>query len=133
MASHMRAESWSPTPCGLQLPPGRERDRSDLPCGPRIAIHIGGVRAGQRRVRHPQKHGQSRLKYDNALAESLWQGLKRETMHKKLFVTMSQARLEIFEWLTYYNARRRHISLSYLSSMEFEQQHHQQVELSLAA
>lgn len=71
--------------------------------------------------------------YDNALAESLWQGLKRETMHKKLFVTMRQARLEIFEWLTYYNARRRHSSLSYLSPMEFEQQHHRQVELSLAA
>ncbi|MFG2480957.1 IS3 family transposase [Streptomyces fagopyri] len=71
--------------------------------------------------------------YDNALAESLWQGLKRETMHKKLFATMSQARLEIFKWLTYYNARRRHSSLSYLSPMEFEQQHHRQVKLSLAA
>ncbi|NUK22644.1 IS3 family transposase [Streptomyces lunaelactis] len=45
--------------------------------------------------------------YDNALAESLWQGLKRETMHKKLFVTMSQARLEIFEWLTGRRPRRR--------------------------
>ncbi|MFI6006051.1 integrase core domain-containing protein [Streptomyces sp. NPDC051366] len=45
--------------------------------------------------------------YDNALAESFWQGLKRETMHQRLFSTMRQARLEIFEWLTYYNARRR--------------------------
>ncbi|MFF0795190.1 integrase core domain-containing protein [Streptomyces spiralis] len=34
--------------------------------------------------------------YDNALAESLWQGLKRETMHQRLFSTMRQARLEIF-------------------------------------
>ena len=48
-------------------------------------------------------------------------------MHKKLFVTTSQARLEIFEWLTYYNARRRHSSLSYLSPMQFEQQNHRQV------
>ncbi len=53
--------------------------------------------------------------YDNALAESLWQGLKREVMHRKLFLTMSQARLEIFQWLTYYNARRRHSALGYLS------------------
>lgn len=71
--------------------------------------------------------------YDNALAESLWQGLKREVMHKKLFLTMGQARLEIFRWLTYYNARRRHSALSYLSPLEFEQQHHQRAKLSLVA
>ncbi|MFF2520412.1 integrase core domain-containing protein [Streptomyces sp. NPDC058086] len=35
--------------------------------------------------------------YDNALAESFWQGLKRETMHQRLFSTMRQARLEIFQ------------------------------------
>ncbi|MDJ0345372.1 IS3 family transposase [Streptomyces sp. H10-C2] len=71
--------------------------------------------------------------YHNALAESLWQGLKQEVMHKKLFLTMGQARLEIFRWLTYYNARRRHSTLSYLSPLEFEQQHHQQAKLSLLA
>ncbi|GGX29475.1 transposase [Streptomyces chryseus] len=71
--------------------------------------------------------------YDNALAESFWQGMKRETMHRRVFLTMSQARLEIFQWLTYYNARRRHSALSYLSPMEFEQQHHKTAKLSLAA
>jgi len=70
--------------------------------------------------------------YDNALAESLWQGLKREVMHKKQFLTISQARLEIFQWLTYYNTRRRHSALSYLSPTEFEQQH-QRAKLSLVA
>ncbi|MGR8009318.1 IS3 family transposase [Streptomyces hypolithicus] len=71
--------------------------------------------------------------YDNALAESFWQGLKREAMHGKLLVTMRQARLEIFQWLTYYNACRRHSALDYLSPMEFEQQHHRTAKLSLAA
>lgn len=71
--------------------------------------------------------------YDNALAESLWQGLKREVMYRKAFSTMSQARLEIFRWLTYYNARRRHNALAYLSPMEFEQQYHATATLSLVA
>jgi transposase InsO family protein len=71
--------------------------------------------------------------YDNALAESFWQGLKRETMHERLFSTMRQARLEIFQWLTYYNARRRHSALNYLSPAKFEQQRQRERRLTLAA
>ncbi|MER5987597.1 IS3 family transposase [Streptomyces sp. NPDC001787] len=59
--------------------------------------------------------------------------MKRETMHGKLFSTMQQAKLEIYRWLTYYNARRRHSALDYLSPIEFEQQHHTTARLQLAA
>ncbi|QDN74723.1 transposase [Streptomyces sp. S1A1-7] len=57
----------------------------------------------------------------------------RETMHQRLFTTISQARLELFQWLTYYNGRRRHSSLGYLSPVEFEQQHQTERRLTLAA
>ncbi|MGW0549963.1 transposase [Streptomyces altiplanensis] len=77
--------------------------------------------------------GRAGSSHDNALAERSWQGLKRETMHGKLFSTVRQARLEIFGWLTCCNARRRHSALGCLSPIEFEQQHHRTAKPSLAA
>ncbi|WAX78158.1 integrase core domain-containing protein [Streptomyces sp. KMM 9044] len=70
---------------------------------------------------------------DNALTESFWQGLKRETVHKKLFSTMCQARLEIFQWLTYHHARRHHNALHSPSPAEFEQQHQRERGVTRAA
>nr|WP_329529427.1 IS3 family transposase [Streptomyces sp. NBC_01462] len=58
---------------------------------------------------------------------------REKTMHPRLFSTMRQARLEIFQWLTYHNARRRHSALNYLSPAEFEQQQHRAPKLTLAA
>jgi transposase InsO family protein len=71
--------------------------------------------------------------HDNAPAGSLRQGLKREATHRKLSLTMSQAKLETFQRPTYCNARRRHSPLARLSPLEFEQQHHAQAKLPPAA
>ncbi|WP_424862846.1 integrase core domain-containing protein [Streptomyces sp. MMS24-I29] len=47
--------------------------------------------------------------------------------------TVRQARLEISQWLAYYNSRRRHSALNCLSPADFEQQHRRGRKLTLAA
>ncbi|MGW7201542.1 IS3 family transposase [Streptomyces chryseus] len=54
-------------------------------------------------------------------------------MHQRPFPTMRQARLEVFQWLTYYNARRRHSALKYLSPVEFKRQQQRARTLTRAA
>lgn len=61
--------------------------------------------------------------YDNALAESFFGTLKCELVHRTHYRTREQARSSIFEWIEcWYNRRRRHSSLAYLSPEAFEAQ-----------
>ncbi|KOT31020.1 transposase [Streptomyces caelestis] len=70
---------------------------------------------------------------DNALAESFFQGLKRELLHGRNWTSKAQTRLELFRRLSYYNRRRRHSALGYLTPTEFEQQLTTSPTLSLVA
>lgn len=59
--------------------------------------------------------------YDNAFAESLFSRYKAELLEGGTFFDTEEARLETFRYIDgYYNSRRRHSSLGYLSPNAFE-------------
>jgi putative transposase len=61
--------------------------------------------------------------YDNAVAESFFGTFKCELVHRLRYRTRAEAQSSIFEWIEcWYNRRRRHSSLGYLSPEAFEAQ-----------
>ncbi len=59
--------------------------------------------------------------WDNAVVESFFSTLKREWVQGKGYRTRSEARADIFYFIeTWYNRKRRHSTLGYLSPAEFE-------------
>ena len=60
--------------------------------------------------------------WDNAVAESFFGTLKNELVHHEKYKTREQARLSIFDYIeTFYNKRRLHSHLNYVSPENFEQ------------
>ena len=60
--------------------------------------------------------------YDNAFGESLWSRLKAELLGEGVFLSIDDARAELFDYIeTYYNRVRKHSSLDYKSPDQFEQ------------
>ena len=58
--------------------------------------------------------------WDNAPTESLWGSLKVARLHGRRFATRRAAMDEVIDWLSFYNARRLHSTLNYVSPMMFE-------------
>ncbi len=59
--------------------------------------------------------------YDNALCESFFATLECELLDRQPFLTPADARLAVFDFIEgWYNPRRRHSALDYLSPMMFE-------------
>ena len=62
--------------------------------------------------------------WDNAPMESFFASLKKELVHDEDYHTREQARGSIFEYIeAFYNPKRRHSALGYLSPAEFEKTH----------
>lgn len=59
--------------------------------------------------------------WDNAAMESFFSSLKTERTARKVYRTRDQARTDVFDYIErFYNPRRRHSNIGYISPMEFE-------------
>ncbi len=62
--------------------------------------------------------------YDNAVAESFFQLLKRERIRRKTYLDREEARRDVFNYIEmFYNPKRRHGYANDVSPVEFEQQY----------
>lgn len=68
-----------------------------------------------------QSMGATGICFDNSPAEAFFASLKRELVHRRRFATRAEARREIIRWIEgWYNARRLHSSIAYLTPNEKE-------------
>ena len=69
--------------------------------------------------------GKTGICWDNAVAESFWESLKRECLQGRVFATRAEARRAIFRWINWYNTSRLHTTLNGVPPIEWEQQYRQ--------
>ena len=55
------------------------------------------------------------------MAEAFWSSLKRELVDVTHFRTIAEARAAVFDWVIWYNRKRLHSSLAYITPEEFEE------------
>src|SRR5659263_390928 len=61
--------------------------------------------------------------WDNAAMESFFSSLKTERTARKIYRTRDEAKADVFDYIErFYNPKRRHSTIGYMSPMEFERQ-----------
>lgn len=65
--------------------------------------------------------GRTGICFDNAVSESFFATYKKELIHTRPWPTIKHLKKETFDWIeTCYNTQRRHSTLGYLTSREYE-------------
>jgi putative transposase len=81
-----------------------------------------------------QSMGRVATCFDNAACESFFATLKTELVHPRVWPTRQAACTAIYEYIeVFYNRRRRHSALGYLSPTDYERSHQQQPATLVAA
>lgn len=119
----------------LEMAIGKRRPREGLLChsdrGSQYASHAYQQALSQAGIRcSMSRKGNC---WDNAPMESFFASLKRELVHRVRFSTRSEAKSAVFAWIeVWYNRKRRHSSLGYISPEVFEQRYQQQQQARVA-
>jgi putative transposase len=59
--------------------------------------------------------------WDHSAMESFFSSLKVERVNRRVYVTRDEAKADVFDYVErFYNPRRRHSTLGYLSPVEYE-------------
>lgn len=70
--------------------------------------------------------------YDNAVAESFFHTLKTELVYFQSYKNLEEAKMNIFQYVYgFYNQKRRHSTLGYLSPAQFENEFYAEKKFSL--
>jgi putative transposase len=127
--SHMRAELVTDA---LQMALARRRPAPGLIWHSDQGSQFVSLAFGQqaRAAGIAQSMGSKGDCYDNAVAESFFATLKKELIHRRSWPEKAELRSEVFEYIeAFYNRRRRHRSLGFLSPEQFETiTHHHHLE-----
>jgi len=128
MAHHMRTELLSDA---LQMALARRRPEPGLIWHSDQGRQFVSLAFGQqaRAAGIAQSMGSRGDCFDNAVAESFFATLKNELIHGRSWPSKAELRTEVFEYIdVFFNRRRWHSTLGFLSPAQFENKHHQQTE-----
>jgi len=91
--------------------------------GSRCKIHFAAISSVTDALWFLAEHEPKGNPYDNAIMESFYRTLKKELVQDAGYDNPEQARQEIFQYIElYYNTKRIHSALGWLSPTQFEAQ-----------